>query len=818
MTVSTEVDHNDYTGNGVTTNFDYTFRVFKKTDLVVSVLDLDNNLTVLTLDTDYTVTGAGGYNGGKVILSAPLGNGWKISISRNLPLTQDTDLRNQGSFFPEVHEDAFDKLTMLIQQVWSRFTLALRKPSILANWYDAMGNYIRNLRDPSQPQDAANKRYVDSIGAGNTSYIDSLFRRTLRVPENYVDQLPGEALRANKLLAFDSAGKPIAILPESGSASDVLIQLANQGDKKVGSTYGGTVYSDYKPSIYQKSGQFSTGYLITEAHQTLYYAPTGNWYRYLGTIPSGGLVVAPNSSPDSNWENVDTQQIISLRKLNELSTQSIAGYIGVNIDMPVSVKDTDNQGVRVGSGVTVKNDLLNRNNITTTKIQSAFNLFGDNISLVGITGKGSAAQDNSATSEFITSRGTWAAGGKVRNVFIENINASGFTTGIDLLNAIDTRIRNVKFTNMKYAPVTLNSAGGYGILSQGGVDGLDIDGVYHTLQPDSDRHAIYISNTLPFVSVDESGWKNVTIKNVFCDWRLNVDSNGIFAMSPVHLRAGKGFSIDGLTAIGRIGTAVDLENQHGLISDVTIRNVVARDAVSYANGTLTDTGVIRLGYNQYTFGIDNVSISGCDLKIKRGTGMPTNSDHCVLADRATDISITDNKFTTETGSSILVRDSSNVTIDRISDTLVDSTSSLPVVELINCSNVYIGNIRTNRGTISSDKTVTFSGSCTDITCAFPRVIAFTVTNGVVSAVSDRWAMLASTPSFSGTNIVVSLLPHVTQQAADGCRLQLDSVATTSIVKSSNANKSISIGCVNTTTGAGVAANTVTIRVELHFSR
>jgi hypothetical protein len=34
MTVSTVVDHNDYTGNGVTTSFPYTFRIFKKTDLL----------------------------------------------------------------------------------------------------------------------------------------------------------------------------------------------------------------------------------------------------------------------------------------------------------------------------------------------------------------------------------------------------------------------------------------------------------------------------------------------------------------------------------------------------------------------------------------------------------------------------------------------------------------------------------------------------------------------------------------------------------------------------------------------------------------
>ncbi|SBZ07932.1 Phage T7 tail fibre protein [Klebsiella quasipneumoniae] len=274
MTVSTQVSRNEYTGNGATTQYDFTFRILDKSHLLVQTLDTSESIVTLTLGTDYTVTGVNRYNGGKVVLTSALPAGYKISIERSTPVTQEASIRNQGGFFPEIHEDALDKLTMLVQQAYGWWSgLSLRKPSWLANYYDALGNRIRNLRDPSQPQDAATKNYVSGEISSNTELwragdaaldkkIDDRFSRTLRVVESSIPELPPINRLEGKLLAI-SGGRPVGVLPESGSASDVMIELAkNDGFTKIGNFFGGEGsegVGDANQSVWErifKRGQF----------------------------------------------------------------------------------------------------------------------------------------------------------------------------------------------------------------------------------------------------------------------------------------------------------------------------------------------------------------------------------------------------------------------------------------------------------------------------------------------------------------------------------------------------------------------------------
>ena len=144
MSLSSTNNRNDYLGNDSTPDYDYTFRIFSRTDLLVTVRDPDTDVeTTLTIDVDYTPDGVGDAGGGQITLidasqawisaDGDLDTNWVLTIRRVRPLTQLADIRNQGEFFPETHEDVFDHLIMIDQQQQDEINRSVKLAETIAS-------------------------------------------------------------------------------------------------------------------------------------------------------------------------------------------------------------------------------------------------------------------------------------------------------------------------------------------------------------------------------------------------------------------------------------------------------------------------------------------------------------------------------------------------------------------------------------------------------------------------------------------------------------------------------------------------------------
>tara|TARA_R110000764_G_scaffold21724_3_gene54635 strand:- start:357 stop:1064 length:708 start_codon:yes stop_codon:yes gene_type:complete len=126
---STKITSGPYTGNGIAATFSYGFKVDTKTQLsVYETTDLGIE-SLLVVDTHYTVSGIGNDAGGTILrIAGALPTDYKWYIRSNYQPTQLTAFSSQGAFFPELHESAMDKLTLLIQQLLDKlgrtFTLS----------------------------------------------------------------------------------------------------------------------------------------------------------------------------------------------------------------------------------------------------------------------------------------------------------------------------------------------------------------------------------------------------------------------------------------------------------------------------------------------------------------------------------------------------------------------------------------------------------------------------------------------------------------------------------------------------------------------
>ncbi|EGO7251789.1 hypothetical protein IU821_003416 [Salmonella enterica] len=232
MSVPNQTPYIIYNANGLTTVFPFEFYIISASDIQVTV---NGNIAL----SGFSVSGVGNTKGGDIIFNTPPVKGAVIMLERVVPTSRLTDYQDNGDLLADTVNKDFDRLWMAMQRAFTCLGLALKRP-LLGGPFDAEGFRIANGGDPINPQDFTTKTYIENVALA----------QVLRVPEKYINVLPSTAVRAGKLLAFNDLGNPVSVLPATGSAEDIMLELGSShgaeyigiGDTTVGEILRQKVY------------------------------------------------------------------------------------------------------------------------------------------------------------------------------------------------------------------------------------------------------------------------------------------------------------------------------------------------------------------------------------------------------------------------------------------------------------------------------------------------------------------------------------------------------------------------------------------------
>lgn len=192
-----------YQGTGVTTVFPFNFKVFTTADLYVLRVDAGGNLSLLVLGTDYTAALNASQDvspGGNVTLTVALPSTDKMIITSDVLELQQVILTNLGGFFPDVLNDVFDRLTILIQQLQIGVDQSIKF---------GLTDDLTTAALPPAPQRAGKFMYfgadgsVSLVAQAPASGMTAVFAGTLLGTKNGV----------NTVFTITNAGSPIGKAP-----------------------------------------------------------------------------------------------------------------------------------------------------------------------------------------------------------------------------------------------------------------------------------------------------------------------------------------------------------------------------------------------------------------------------------------------------------------------------------------------------------------------------------------------------------------------------------------------------------------------------
>ncbi|HVJ39998.1 MAG TPA: hypothetical protein VM639_00820 [Dongiaceae bacterium] len=117
MTVLNNGSRAELTGNGAQIAFTYPFEIINASDLVVFVSG-----SMMTMGTDYTVSGAGSNTGGTVTFNVAPANLAPIVFTRTTSQARATNYAQQGTISSDLINADFDRLSLVSQEITTKLS------------------------------------------------------------------------------------------------------------------------------------------------------------------------------------------------------------------------------------------------------------------------------------------------------------------------------------------------------------------------------------------------------------------------------------------------------------------------------------------------------------------------------------------------------------------------------------------------------------------------------------------------------------------------------------------------------------------------
>lgn len=145
MTIAATITSEQFPCNGATSQFSFPNKVFAASDLTLTLIDTLGNLYTFVnflnaaTGLSYLVQNVDVDTGCLIVMSGAPADGWTLDVRSAIPETQSTSIKNQGAFLPELHEEAFDRLTRLLQDLLRlTYTFGIHGPDIESTPWPAL--------------------------------------------------------------------------------------------------------------------------------------------------------------------------------------------------------------------------------------------------------------------------------------------------------------------------------------------------------------------------------------------------------------------------------------------------------------------------------------------------------------------------------------------------------------------------------------------------------------------------------------------------------------------------------------------------------